>query len=82
MASRDESAINRAFGRASADIDRPGVDKQHDIARLLEQVAEVRRTRLGTEDDTMFLLLGGAHNAGFEIAVAISAAGQVGWSLA
>jgi hypothetical protein len=80
MTERGKSVIERAYGRAEADLQREGIDRQADVVRLIHQIGAVQHK---AEDGAgaKYLIVHGAHNAGFRIAVVVTTDGQVGWSL-
>lgn len=82
MRQPETSDIGRAYGRAEADVGRAGVDPQADLIRLIHQIGNVDQ-RQRTEDGAgaKYLIVQGAHNADFRIAICVATDGKVGWSL-
>lgn len=76
-----KSDIGGAYRRASADLDQIDDDRQAAVVEMIKQIADVESVVIAEDDETRYLVAAGAHNAGFRIAIVVSAAGSIGWTL-
>jgi hypothetical protein len=74
------TAVGLACQRAAANVHEAEHRQQRNILVLLEQVGEILETGAdpaGAE----YVILAGAHGAGFRIAACVATDGRVGWAL-